>query len=89
MANVPTIDDVRKAGEQAKAVVTTAFEQVRNPFLAAVGATDVATQAVIDAVGRARTQFADRAEQARGRFDDLPTDVTSLRAKLEIGRAHV
>jgi len=87
MATVPTIDDVRKAGEQAVAasrtVVTTAFEQVRTPLLAAIGAGDVATQAVIDAVQKARTQFTERAEQARGVVDDLPTDVTSLRAKLD------
>ena len=83
MASVPTIEDVRKAGEQAKAVVTTAFEQVRTPLLAAIGVGDVATQAVIDAVSKARTQFTERAEQARSVVDDLPTDVTSLREKLD------
>ncbi|HEX4721753.1 MAG TPA: hypothetical protein VH333_04510 [Pseudonocardiaceae bacterium] len=83
MASVPTIEDVRKAGEQAKAVVTTAFEQVRTPLLAAIGVGDVATQAVIDAVGKARAQFTERAEQARGVVGDLPTDVTSLREKLD------
>ena len=87
MATVPTIDDVRKAGEQAVAasrtVVTTAFEQVRTPLLAAIGAGDVATQAVIDAVQKARAQWTERTEQARGVVDDLPTDVTSLRAKLD------
>ncbi|HVV21722.1 MAG TPA: hypothetical protein VHF06_19970 [Pseudonocardiaceae bacterium] len=69
---MPTIDDVRKAGEQAKAVVTTAFEQARNPFLAALGAGDVATQAVIEAVNK-----------ARGQVDDLPTDLTGLRERLD------
>jgi heparin binding hemagglutinin HbhA len=62
---MPTIDDVRKAGEQARAAVTNAVEQARTPFLAAIGAGDVATQAVFDAVTKARGQFAERAEQAR------------------------
>ena len=83
MASVPSAEDVRKVSEQARAVVATAFEQVRNPLLAAVGAGDVATQAVIDAVGKARAQFAERAEQARGVVDELPTDVSSLREKLD------
>jgi len=83
MASVPSAEDVRKVSEQAKAVVATAFEQVRNPLLAAVGVGDVATHAVIDAVGKARAQFAERAEQARGVVDELPTDVSSLREKLD------
>ena len=83
MASVPTIEDVRKAGEQARSAVTTAFEQVRTPLLAAIGAGEVATQAVIDAVHRARTRVTERAEHARGVVDDLPTDVTSLREKLD------
>ena len=83
MPSVPTAEDVRKAGEQAKAAVTAAFEQVRQPLLAAIGVGDVATQAVIDAVKKARAQFAERAEQARIAVDDLPTDVTSLREKLD------
>ena len=83
MASVPTIEDVRKVSDQAKAAVTAAFEQVRQPLLAAVGVGEVATQAVIDAVKKARTQFAERAGQARTAVDDLPTDVTSLREKLD------
>jgi heparin binding hemagglutinin HbhA len=83
MANVPTSEDVKKVGEQAKAVVTGAFEQFRNPLLAAIGAGDVATQAVIDAVNKARAQFAERADAARGVVDELPTDVSSLREKLD------
>lgn len=70
---MPTIDDVRKASEQARAVVTTAFEQARNPFLAALGAGDVATQAVLEALTRARTQFGDQ----------VPTDAADLRGRLD------
>lgn len=83
MPNVPTIDDVRKAGEQAKAVVTTAFEQARNPLLAALGAGDVATQAVIEAVNKARAGMAERAEQARSAVDELPSDLNDLRGRLD------
>jgi heparin binding hemagglutinin HbhA len=70
--DMPTIDDVRKAGEQARVVVTSAFEQARTPLLAAIGVGEVATQAVIDAVTKARTQV-----------NDLPTDVTELRGRLD------
>ncbi|HEX4701611.1 MAG TPA: hypothetical protein VH352_05725 [Pseudonocardiaceae bacterium] len=83
MASVPTIEDVRKAGEQARAVVTTAFEQARTPLLAAIGAGDVATQAVLEAVNKARTQLTERAEQAKSVVDDLPTDVAGLRGRLD------
>lgn len=61
--------DVTKARE----FVNNAFEQARTPLLAALGAGDVATQAVIDAIARARTQVG-----------DLP-DVTELRDKLDPG----
>lgn len=83
MATVPTIDDVRKAGEQARAAMAGALEQARNPLLAALGAGDVATQAVIEAVNRTRTQMTERAGQARAAVDELPTDVADLRGKLD------
>jgi len=83
MPTVPTIDDVRKAGEQARAAVTTAFEQVRTPLLAAIGAGDLATQTVVEAVNKTRDQLTERAEAARSAVDELPTDVTSLREKLD------
>jgi heparin binding hemagglutinin HbhA len=83
MATVPTIEDVRKAGEQARAAMAGALEQARNPLLAALGAGDVATQAFIDAVTKARTQMTERAGQARAAVDELPTDVADLRGKLD------
>jgi heparin binding hemagglutinin HbhA len=82
MPNVPTID-VRKAGEQARAAVTSVFEQARTPFLAALGAGDVATQAVLDAVTKARAQVGERAGQARAAVDDLPSDMAGLRGRLD------
>lgn len=77
-----TIDDVRKASEQARAAVTNAVEQARTPLLAAIGAGDLATQAVLDAVNKARDRFAERAEQARAAVDDLPGEV---RGRMEPG----
>lgn len=58
MPTIPTIEDVRKAGDQLRTAVTDAF-------------------------GQARTQVAERAESVRSALDELPTDVTSLRQKLE------
>lgn len=76
MPTVPTIEDVRKASEQARAMVTTAFEQARNPFLAALGAGDVATQAVLDALTKARTQMPNDVTELRGRLD--PAELRKL-----------
>lgn len=80
---MPTIDDVRKAREQAVAAVSGAFEQARNPFLAAIGAGDVAAQALLEAVTKARTQLAERADAARSAADGLPNDVGGLRGRLD------
>lgn len=65
---MPTIVDIDKA----RAAVANAFEQARTPLLAALGAGDVAAQAVIDAITKLRTQV-----------NDLPTDATELRGKLD------
>jgi heparin binding hemagglutinin HbhA len=73
---MPTIDDARKVREQAVAAFSGAFEQARTPFLAALGVGDVATQAFVDAVTKARGQLSERAEQ-------VPADVAELRGKLE------
>jgi len=56
--------------------VRKAVEQVRTPLLAALGAGDLAAKAVLDAVTRAK----ENADAAR---KELPTDVTSLREKLD------
>ncbi|HJQ45606.1 MAG TPA: hypothetical protein VJ870_04665 [Amycolatopsis sp.] len=65
-------EDVRKA-------VNTAVEQLRTPLLAALGAGNLATQAVTDAVAKAK----ERGEAARKGIEDLPSEVTTLREKLE------
>jgi heparin binding hemagglutinin HbhA len=68
----PNTEDVRKA-----------VEQVRTPLLAALGAGDLAAKAVLDAVGKAKDGVTERAEAARRTAQDLPTDVSSLREKLD------
>ena len=54
MPNLPTTEELRKAGEQAVAAA-------RTPLLAALGAGDLAAKAVIDALNKAR----ERAESAK------------------------
>jgi heparin binding hemagglutinin HbhA len=74
MPALPTTEDVRKAREQAVAVLNTAAESVRTPLLAALGAGDLATHAVIDAVNKARTKVNE---------GTVPTDLTGLRDKVD------
>jgi len=80
---MPTAKDMRKARNQAVDALNTAVEQVRTPLLAAIGAGDLATQAVVDAVNKARTRVTKRAEAAKGAVEELPTDLTGLREKLD------
>jgi heparin binding hemagglutinin HbhA len=68
----PNTEDVRKA-----------VEQVRTPLLAALGAGDLAAKAVLDAVSKAKEGVTERAEAARKTAQELPTDVSSLREKLD------
>ena len=82
---MPTTNSTRKTGESARYGVTSAFEQARTPLLAVLGAGDLATQAIIDAVGKARAQLAERAEAARSAAGELPSDVAGLREKLDPG----
>ncbi|MTD58716.1 hypothetical protein [Amycolatopsis pithecellobii] len=69
-------DDVRKA-------VNTAVEQLRTPLLAALGAGNLAGQAVVEAVGKARERVTESSEAARKNIEELPSEVTSLRDKLD------
>src|SRR5919199_3496015 len=77
---LPSQEDVRKAREQAVAVLNTAAESVRTPLLAALGAGDLATQAVIDAVTKARAKVNEGATTAR---ESVPTDLAGLREKVD------
>lgn len=69
-------DDVRK-------VVNSAVEQLRTPLLAALGAGNLAAQAVADAVGKAKDRVSESGEAARKNIEELPTEVTTLREKLD------
>jgi len=72
----PTTEDVRK-------VVNAAIDQVRTPLLAALGAGNLASQAVVEAVGKAKDRVTEGSETARKNLDEFPTDVDSLREKLD------
>ena len=78
-----TTPTAKKARKQAIDALNNAVEQVRAPLLAALGAGDLATQAVVDAVNKARTRVSERAEAAKGAVEDLPTDLSGLREKLD------
>lgn len=79
-ALLPTTEDVKKAREQAVAVLNTAADGIRTPLLAALGAGDLATQAVIDAVTKARTRANEGATTVR---ENVPTDLAGLREKVD------
>lgn len=68
----PNAEDVRKA-----------VEPVRTSLLAAVGAGDLVAKTVIEAVGKARTTATQGAEAAKEAVQNVPSDVNSLRSKLE------
>jgi len=76
MPNLPTQDELRKAGEQAA-------HAARTPLLAALGAGDLATKAVIEALTKAKTTFDERTEAAKTAVDELPTELSGLREKLD------
>ncbi|OZM70179.1 hypothetical protein CFN78_26800 [Amycolatopsis antarctica] len=61
----------------------TPLDQLRTPLLAALGAGNLAGQAVVDAVGKAKERVAEGGETARKNMDELPTDIESLRGKLD------
>ncbi|ATE58527.1 MULTISPECIES: hypothetical protein [Actinosynnema] len=64
MANLPTTEELRKAGEQAASAA-------RTPLLAALGAGDLAAKAVVEALGKVK----DRVESARAGAEDLPAEL--------------
>ena len=76
MVALPKTDDMRKAGEHA-------VEALRTPLLAALGAGDLATQAVRDAVNKTRTRVNEGAGAAKGAVDELPRDLAGVREKLD------
>ncbi|MEU3628226.1 hypothetical protein BS329_28085 [Amycolatopsis coloradensis] len=61
----------------------TALDQVRTPLLAALGAGNLAGQAVVDAVAKAKEKVVESGEAARKNIEELPHDVEGLREKLD------
>jgi len=76
----PKSDKTDKTG---KAQANSALDQLRTPLLAALGAGNLAGQAVVDAVGKAKERVAEGGEVARKNIDELPTDINSLRDRLD------
>lgn len=71
----PKTEDVRKA-------VNTAVDQFRTSLLAALGAGNLASKAVVDAVGKAKEKAAENRETVKKNIEELPTEVQQLREKV-------
>ncbi|AXB46614.1 hypothetical protein [Amycolatopsis albispora] len=69
--------------EEARKNLNTALEQVRTPLLAALGAGNLAAEAVAEAVNKAKARVTEGSETARKNIEELPADVESLRGKLD------
>lgn len=69
-------DDVRN-------IVNTAVEQLRTPLLAALGAGNLAAEAVSDYIGKARERVTESGEAARKNIEEIPSEVSTLREKLD------
>jgi heparin binding hemagglutinin HbhA len=76
MPNIPTPEELRKAGEQAAAAA-------RTPLLAALGAGDLAAKAVVEALNKARNAVSERTESAKSAVDELPGELNGLRDRLD------
>nr|WP_243658968.1 hypothetical protein [Tamaricihabitans halophyticus] len=59
------------------------MEQLRTPLLAALGAGNLASQAVADVVAKAKERANEGTEAARKTLDDLPSDAEGLRERLD------
>jgi heparin binding hemagglutinin HbhA len=69
--------------EDMRSVVSTAAEQLRTPLFAALGAGNMATQVVADAMNKAKERVSETGEAARRNIEELPTEMTSIREKFE------
>ena len=76
-------DTQKTARDQAAKAIGGAVEQARTPILAALGAGDLATHAVVDTLHKVRTQINERASSAKAGVNDLPSDLGELREKLD------
>ncbi|MFC4001770.1 hypothetical protein ACFS2C_01570 [Prauserella oleivorans] len=62
---------------------TGAIEQIKTPLLAALGAGNLAGQAVADVLTKARERVTESSEVARKNIEELPSDFESLRGRLD------
>lgn len=69
--------------EEVRKVVSTTAEQLRTPLLAALGAGNLATQVVAEALNKAKERVNETGEAARKNFGELPGEVSGFREKLE------
>src|SRR5699024_1711315 len=72
-------------GQTLEREPTGTAEAVRTPLFAALGAGNLATQAVVDTVNKAKQRVDDGAESARKNFEEFPTDLDGLRGRLDPG----
>ncbi|MGA6163362.1 hypothetical protein [Amycolatopsis magusensis] len=69
--------------DEARKNLNAALEQVRTPLLAALGAGNLAAEAVADAVNKAKARVTEGSETARKNIEELPSDVETLRERLD------
>jgi heparin binding hemagglutinin HbhA len=69
--------------DRTRTQVNSALGQVRTSMLAALGAGNLASQAVADAVNKTRERVTEGSEAARRNIEELPSDVESLRGRLD------
>ncbi|HEY1969460.1 MAG TPA: hypothetical protein VGH89_16020 [Pseudonocardia sp.] len=81
--SLPTSADVRKVRTRANKVVNAQLDLVRTPFLAWVGAGDLAVNKVNDAVAKARTQAGERRAAAKTRAEKLQDQLSDLPERLK------
>lgn len=74
--------DTRDMNDMDK-VMHTAREGVRTSLLAALGAGSMASQAVADALSKAKERVSSSSEAARKNIEDLPSEFEHLRGRLE------
>ncbi|GAB2757701.1 hypothetical protein GCM10027174_37390 [Salinifilum aidingensis] len=79
-AETKTTTDATSGPAGAAQTLGSVAQQARTPLLAALGAGDLAAQALLERLEKVRAQLSERAESAR---QDLPNDLDELRGKLE------
>jgi len=80
---LPTSADVRKVRTRANKVVNAQLDLVRTPFLAWLGAGDLAVNKVNDAVSKVRTEATERRSAARDRAEKLQDQISDLPERLK------